>query len=173
MHGQAAFSALFYLHGHVLNPSRDMRTSSSLSDAMGHMPCGICPVSHDWATCPGSHVLCHMSWVTCPVAHVLGRRPCGTCHVSHGLGHMGSLGFWGSSGSWGLGVRSGSSGSSGFVGLVDVRGARLRGGPCGPGACQGLCELGRGLHEHARRYGPYEPYEPYEPYGPYESYEPY
>ena len=90
-------------------PPRGMCTPSPLSDAMGHLPCDTCPVSHDWATCPGSHVLCHMSWGTCPVAHVLGRRPCGTCHVSHGLGHMGSSGFWGSSG-------SSAFGGLGFVG---------------------------------------------------------
>ena len=50
---KAAFSALLCLHGHVLNPSRDMCTSSPLSGAMGHMVAG-----------PVAHVMCHMAWVT-------------------------------------------------------------------------------------------------------------
>ena len=87
----------FLPHGHVPNPSRDMRTSSPLSDAMGHMPCGICPVSHGWATCPGSHVLCGMSWVTCPVAHVLGRRLVG---VRRARRRSGGFGFCGGHVAW-------------------------------------------------------------------------
>ena len=84
-----------------------------------------------------------MSWIACPVSHVLGHMSCCPCPGSQALWHMSCVTWAGSHGFFGF---------LGFVGLVGVRGARLRGGPCAPGTCQGLCELARELHEHARRW---------------------
>jgi hypothetical protein len=133
MHAQAAFSALLCLHGHVLNPSRDMCTSSPLSGAMGHMVAG-----------PVAHVMCHMAWVTW-VLWARGVRRA-----------RGVLGF--------ARARRARRDSSGFV---DVRGVRVRGGPCGqelvrawvnwPGGCmnmRGDGEAPQGLRSARRELPP-------------------